>query len=91
MDQGQICGEVEKTIRQSEVEAVARALRAGNPPRLGQMIDYTIEPLGGHAATLRALGAGLSGKRNKPYRLAVEQWHLEAANRVVEAERRKRK
>jgi hypothetical protein len=89
MDLGQVCGEVEKTIRRSEVEAVVRALRAGNPPRLGQVIDYTIDPQGGHAAALRALGSRLSGKRHKPYRLAVEQWHLEAARLVIDAERRK--
>jgi hypothetical protein len=87
MDPRQISREVETIVRNSEVEAVARALRSGNPPRVGQIIDYVIESPQGHEFGRAAFG-GSSVKREKPYRVAVEPWHLDAAWRMLEPARR---
>jgi len=82
MDQVQVRGEVEKVIRRSEVKAVAQALRVGNRPRVGQVIDYVIEPPP-HASDRFTMLRGSSVKREKPYRVAIEQWHLDAAERML--------
>ena len=83
MDQAQVRGEVEQVIRWSEVKAVAEALRAGNRPRIGQVIDYVIEPPP-YASDRFTMLRGSSGKREKPYRVAIEQWHLDAAERMLD-------
>ena len=72
MNQETAVAEVEKVIQLSEVKAVARAIRSGRRPRLGETIDYYVpqEPFAG------------SGRCGKPYRVAVEQWHLDAAERL---------
>ena len=73
--------EVEHIIRASEILAVARALEAGNTPRVGQAVDYFIEP--------EACGlAGFGRPQGKPYRVHVEQWHLDGAARMVETWKR---
>ena len=82
MELDQVRGEVEKVIRWSEVKAVACALRSGNRPRVGQVIDYVIEPPPS-ASDCFTLLRGSSVKREKPYRVAVEQWHLDAADRMI--------
>jgi hypothetical protein len=75
---------VERVVYASEILAVARALQSGNAPRLGQSIDYYIEPeASGVAAARRS-----SAKPGKPYRATVEQWHLDAARLMVEEWRR---
>jgi len=82
MDLEEVRNEVEKVIRLSEVKAVAHALRAGNRPRLGQVIDYVIEPPPNGSDRFTLL-RGSPGKRERPYRVAVEQWHLDAAERML--------
>jgi hypothetical protein len=64
--------EVSKMIKQSEVAAVVRALRNGSAPRIGQIVDYDI------------LSARPSEKPSRPYRVAVEQWHLDEARRMLD-------
>jgi hypothetical protein len=65
---------VESTIRRSEVMAVVRALRSEHAPRLGDTLDYFIEvPVPGESS------GPFVKARSKPYRFAVEQWHLDAA------------
>ena len=72
MNRNVLVTEVERVIQSSEVQAVARAIRTGRAPRLGETIEYDLpqEPF------------GCSGRRGKPYRVAVEQWHLEAAEKL---------
>jgi|ERR1043166_595328 hypothetical protein len=82
MDQAQVRGEVEQVIRWSEVKAVAEALRAGNRPRVGLVIDYVNEPP--YASDRFTMLRGSSVKREKPYRVAIEQWHLDAAERMLD-------
>ena len=77
MSSQMISYQVEEVIRQSEVMAVVREVRSGRPPRLGASVDYFIEAPGE-----RPCGpAGI--KKAKPYRVAVEQWHLDAAQRIL--------
>jgi hypothetical protein len=64
--------EVSKMIKQSEVAAVVRVLRSGSAPRIGQVVDYEI------------LNARLAEKPSRPYRVAVEQWHLDEARRMLD-------
>ncbi len=66
--------QVEEIIRHSEVMAVVRALRSGQAPRLGTTVDYVIEAPSSEAS--------LTAK-TKPYRVTVEQWHLDAARRML--------
>jgi len=66
--------QVEEIIRHSEVMAVVRALRSGQPPRLGTTVDYFIEA---------PSGSGCVSPKTKPYRVAVEQWHLDAARQML--------
>ena len=80
MDTEEVRKEVERIIRLSEIKAVARALRSGNSPRIGQSFDYMIEPppdASGQVATPRE-------DHGRPYRLVVEQWHLDAAQRLLD-------
>lgn len=71
--------EVEKIIRSSEIKAVARALKSGNRPHIGETIDYVIEP----PLSACTHPAPVKAPRNKPYRLVIESWHLEAAERIL--------
>jgi hypothetical protein len=64
--------EVSKLIKKSEVAAVVLALRSGSAPRIGQLVDYEI------------LSARPSEKPSRPYRVAVEQWHLDEAQRMLD-------
>ena len=73
MDRDQLQREVAETLRRAEIKAVARVLRSGTRPSLGQFIDYTIE----HPPFTPS-------KRAKPYRVSVEQWHLDAAERLLQ-------
>jgi len=72
MDRDQLQREVAETVRSAEIRAVARALREGARPALGQTVDYTIEP---QPVT--------PSKRHRPYRVAVEQWHLDEAELML--------
>jgi len=67
--------QIEHIIHTSEILAVVRALQSGDRPRVGQSIDYYIEP---EACGLVTVGPG-SAKQGKPYRTAIEQWHMDAA------------
>ncbi len=66
-----IDSQVERIVRESEIEAVVRALRTGKTPRIGEMLDYEIERV------------NQKSNRCRPYRVAVEQWHLDAARRIL--------
>ena len=80
--EGQLGDEVEKIVRLSEVRAVANALKAGERPCAGQLIDYFIEPPGSELDSL-IQQRGYFTKREKPYRVAVEQWHLDEAYQML--------
>ena len=71
--------QVEHIVRTSEILAVARALESGAGPRVGQSIDYYIEP---EASGLVTVGSS-AAKRGRPYRTAIEQWHLDAARQML--------
>jgi hypothetical protein len=45
---------------------------AGSAPRVGQVVDYEI------------LIASPSEKPSRPYPVAVEQWHLDEAQRMLD-------
>jgi hypothetical protein len=83
MDGQQVRKEVERIIRSSEVKAVARALASADPPRIGQTLDYVIEPPA-YACDHAAGPTKLSAQPNRPYRLVVEQWHLDAAQQMLD-------
>lgn len=73
--------QVERVIRRSEVMAVVRALRSNAVPRVGDTLDYSIEA---PASDQRGCAfAEPRTKRAKPYRFAIEQWHLEAARSLL--------
>ena len=80
--ESQLGDEVEKIVRLSEVRAVVNALKAGERPCVGQLIDYFIEPPGSGPDSL-IQQRGFFAKREKPYRVAVEQWHLDAAHQML--------
>ena len=65
--------EVERVVRRSEVLAVVRVLRSDRTPRIGDALDYFLE-------------AGPKNHAGKPYRFAVERWHLDAAAQMVLAD-----
>lgn len=71
--------QVEHIVHTSEILAVARALQSGGDPRVGENIDYYLEP---EASGLVTVGTRAS-KHGKPYRTAIEQWHLDAARQMV--------
>lgn len=80
MNPDMVRSEVERIIQKSEVMAVARELRSGHAPRIGEVIDYHIEVPG--SAGL-ASSYGYRGTSAKPYRVAVEPWHLNAARQML--------
>jgi hypothetical protein len=71
--------EVERIARRSEVQAVAQAMKNGGEPRVGDVLDYTVDFPG----PMRRLKA-----RSKPYRFSVEAWHLAAAAALMGLHRR---
>jgi hypothetical protein len=73
MDRDQLRRDIAETVKSAEIKAVANALRSGSRPNLGQSIDYSIET------------PEVPSKRTKPYRLEVEQWHLDAAETMLRA------
>lgn len=75
--------EMREIIRQSEIKAVARELRSGNRPHIGQLVDYYIEAQGTVSCLFDA-GHAPGRKPTTPFRLVVEQWHLDAANRMLD-------
>lgn len=83
MDQKEIRSEVENIVRSSEVKAVVRAMRSGNRSRIGQTINYEIEAPS-HAAGPFAPRWGLGLRRERPYQFAIEQWHLDEAERMID-------
>ncbi len=72
---------VEQVIRSSEVRAVAKLIGSGKLVRLGQVVDYFIE-LDFETPPNNYAGLTLHRKRSS-YRVAVEPWHLEAAERML--------
>lgn len=76
--------QIEHIVHTSEILAVACALQSGDTPRVGQSIDYYIEP---EASGLVTVGSR-STKQGKPYRTAIEQWHLDAAQQMLKKSRR---
>ena len=72
MDRDKLVRDVAETIRTAEVRAVALVLRSGNAPCLGQSVDYTLEPL-----------PLTPTRRSRPYRVTVEQWHLDDAEQML--------
>ena len=62
--------QVEQIIRRSEVRAVAQAMKSGGRPRIGDVLDYTIDVPG---------LAKPSRSRSSTYRFSVEAWHLSEA------------
>ena len=78
MDGEELRKEVEKVIRSSEIRAVARALKSGHSLRVGETIDYVIEP---PSTCDQGTPARVPGTR--PYQLVIEFWHLEAAQQML--------
>ena len=77
--------QIEHIVHTSEILAVARALQAGAGPRVGQSIDYYLEPEASGLVTV----AGNPSRRGKPYRTVIEQWHLDGAARMLDNGRRR--
>jgi hypothetical protein len=76
--------QVEEVIRLSEIRAVADCMLAGNPVRLGQVVDYFVAPPQSPAGVMVQPGGSA---HEKPYRVAVQQWHLDAAERMLQETR----
>lgn len=74
MDRGEFQKAIMDAVRTAEVRAVADVIRSGSRPCLGQAIDYSIDT-----------PPGIPVKRTRPYRLEVEQWHLDAAEHLLRA------
>jgi hypothetical protein len=74
MDRGELQKAIVDAVRTAEVRAVADVIRSGSRPCLGQSIDYSIDT-----------PPGIAVKRTRPYRLEVEQWHLDAAEHLLGA------
>ena len=72
--------QVAEVLRSSEVRAVAQRIVSGDPVRIGQIVDYLIVP---PPAVAGVMGFQRGSARPKPYRVAVEQWHLEEAERML--------
>ena len=79
MEGDELRKEVERIIRSSEIKAVARALKSGTPPLVGESIDYEIEP----PVNPCDQAPPAKSSRTRPYRLVIEPWHLEAARRIL--------
>lgn len=65
----ELSNQVEQIVRRSEVRAVAQAMENGVEPRVGDVLDYTVD----------FPGASKSNGRSRAYRFSVEAWHLAAA------------
>jgi purine nucleoside phosphorylase len=80
-----LSAQVAEVLRLSEVRAVAQRILSGKPVHIGQIVDYTIvpPPVGGGT-----MGLHQGSARPKPYRVAVEPWHLEEAERMLNEIRR---
>ena len=76
-----LSAEVERVVRRSEVIAVVRALRSNGRPRIGDTLDYSIEALEPNQCS--GAFAAPRTKPGRPYRFAVEQWHLDAARSLL--------
>jgi hypothetical protein len=74
MDRGDLQKAIMDAVRTAEIRAVADVIRSGSRPCLGQSIDYLIDT-----------PPGIPKKRMRPYRLEVEQWHLDAAEHLLRA------
>lgn len=72
MDREELQRVTTDAVRSAEIKAVAEILRSGSQPSLGQTIDYSI-----------VTPPGVPSKRTRPYRLEVEQWHLDAAEKML--------
>jgi purine nucleoside phosphorylase len=84
MDWDPLRFQVEEVIRLSEARAVADLMRAGDLVRLGQYVDYFVEPSEPARGVVRP---ARHSALEKPYRVAVEQWHLDAAERMLQRDR----
>lgn len=78
MDLNRIVASVEEAARVAEVRAVANLIRQTGSVQLGQAIDYRLDSEETISSFRRA--------RSLPYRLTVEKWHVEAAERMLERE-----
>jgi len=72
MDREKLRDDVAQVVRSAEIRAVAHILQSGQRPTLGQYVDYAIDSI-----PLTPV------KRSRPYRVAVEQWHIDAAERLL--------
>jgi hypothetical protein len=72
-----VSAETERIIRRSEVMAVLEALRTKRDLRVGSTLDYFIDVPAAEKTR------GSQNKASKCYRLAVEQWHLDAAQLLL--------
>ncbi len=72
MDREELQKVTAEAVRSAEIKAVAAILRSGGQPSLGQSIDYSI-----------VTPPGVSSRSTRPYRLEVEQWHLDAAVKML--------
>ena len=67
---------VEEMIRSCEVRALANLLRSVRSVSVGQVVDYFVEPE-------TAMGKSTAERKRSSYRVAVEQWHLDGAKRML--------
>ena len=81
-----LSAQVAEVLRLSEVRAVAQRILSGDPVRIGQIVDYAIVP---PPAVAGVMGLQRGSARPKPYRVAVEPWHLEEAERILKETRRR--
>ena len=74
MDKDELCREVERAVRRSQVDAVMRAIERGHRPRVGELLEHTFDL---SPATPRR--GWTHNARLTKYEFEVEPWHLAEA------------
>ena len=76
MESDRLVDMVEGFVRDAEVNAVANRIRENGKVQVGQIVDYQIDFPG--AAKMSATRSS-----SRPYRLAIEQWHIDSAEAML--------
>lgn len=75
MGNDEVCREVELAVRRGQVRAVVSAIQQGRRPRVGDILEHTID-VGPHQRN----HGWVHSSRLDTYEFQVEMWHLDEAD-----------
>lgn len=82
MSNDELESELRRIVRWSQVNAVVRAIRHGRRPRVGEVLDHTLE-FPDHHPNARSARDWAHSRRHDVYQFEVEPWQLEEADRLA--------